>query len=631
MKKENLANLGITSVTIPNTVTTIGTSAFTECYSLYEITCNATTAPTIGSNAFYNCSSLTSVTIPASVTSIVDYAFTRCSSLTFIKCNGLVPPVLGHKEFDDSSCLIYVPCGSVDAYKNGDYFWSDFADRIVCVNYTELCFIEKKTGYMGNVDLGVKLTNNFKIQISFNYKTAAGGMLIGEGGDTRFFKASNGNTYLDLNQQRISWDNSSFCPMNTDVTFEIGNRYMKNLGNDLEKTGSTITFTSGGNLLLFSSGGNDLAAVYWVKVYDGNTLVGDFIPVRRTSDNVITMFNKVTDTYCSVNGTLYGTDECMTYRWTPCGTTCDNANKYQNNIKEYSRDGGETWSAVIPERYSASTLIEQDSYDCGYRIDTTTGTPWCTGYDKYAEVYTRESRDGGTTWITAATATTLIEANSIDCGYTPLTPFNGKYILALNSVSTVSAECDSTSSITYSELSAYTYSAINVIIGSCVTVIEPRAFVRYIMTSVTLSDSVTEIREFAFSGSSIESIIIPDSVTDISYSVFHDCEALTSVTIGNNVRLLGHSAFRGCSGLTSVIIPSSVTWITDYAFSYCIELTSVTVLSPTPAHLGDGVFDHTPIADGTGFIYVPPESVNNYKSASGWSTYASRIQAITDS
>jgi hypothetical protein len=175
-----------------------------------------------------------------------------------------------------------------------------------CPNYTVLSGIEKKTGYMGNVDLGLQLTNNFKIQICFNYKTAAGGMLIGEGGDTRFFKASNGNTYLDLNQQRISWDNSSFCPMNTDVTFEIGNRYMKNLGNDLEKTGSTITFTSGGNLLLFSSSGNDLAAVYWIKVYDGSTLVGDFIPVRTDSGNVVTMYNKTNGTFCNVNGTLYG-------------------------------------------------------------------------------------------------------------------------------------------------------------------------------------------------------------------------------------------------------------------------------------------------------------------------------------
>lgn len=186
------------------------------------------------------------------------------------------------------------------------YVWK-LTDEVSCiVNFQKLSGIEKKTGYIGNVDLGLQLTNNFKIKIKFNYKVANGSLLIGEGGNTRFFKAADGKTYLDLNGQRIYWDNASFCPMNTDLTFELGNRYMKNLGNKKKKTGSTISFTSESNLLLFSSGSNDLAVVYWVKVYDGDTIVGDFIPVRRESDGVVTMYNKVTGTFCDVNGTLYG-------------------------------------------------------------------------------------------------------------------------------------------------------------------------------------------------------------------------------------------------------------------------------------------------------------------------------------
>ena len=73
----------LTSITIPNTVTTIGTNAFYNCYGLTSITIgNGVTS--IGNEAFSNCYGLTSITIPNSVTSIGANAFTSCSGLTSI-------------------------------------------------------------------------------------------------------------------------------------------------------------------------------------------------------------------------------------------------------------------------------------------------------------------------------------------------------------------------------------------------------------------------------------------------------------------------------------------------------------------------------------------------------------------
>ena len=67
---------GLTSATIPNSVTSIGSGAFYGCDGLTSVTIgNSVTS--IGGYAFYNCSGLTSVTIPNSVTSIGEYAFSR--------------------------------------------------------------------------------------------------------------------------------------------------------------------------------------------------------------------------------------------------------------------------------------------------------------------------------------------------------------------------------------------------------------------------------------------------------------------------------------------------------------------------------------------------------------------------
>ena len=71
----------LTSVIIGNSVTNIGFGAFYECNNLTSITI-PTSVTSIGSYAFYECSKLTSIEIPANVTIIGDYAFYKCNNLT---------------------------------------------------------------------------------------------------------------------------------------------------------------------------------------------------------------------------------------------------------------------------------------------------------------------------------------------------------------------------------------------------------------------------------------------------------------------------------------------------------------------------------------------------------------------
>ena len=91
---------GLTSVTIPNSVTSIGGGAFSYCTSLTSMTIpNSVTS--IGGEAFRGCTSLTSVTIPNSVTSIGSCAFQGCSSLTSITIPNSVTSI---RDFAFSYC-----------------------------------------------------------------------------------------------------------------------------------------------------------------------------------------------------------------------------------------------------------------------------------------------------------------------------------------------------------------------------------------------------------------------------------------------------------------------------------------------------------------------------------------------
>ena len=119
----------LTNITISNSLTSIGPYAFHYCTSLENVTIpNSVT--NIDNSAFYYCYNLTSIVIPNSVNSIGGHAFYNCGNLDNVYMYSITPPTLGNTNAIPNDTLIHVPVGGGDAYKSATN-WSYYSDRIV--------------------------------------------------------------------------------------------------------------------------------------------------------------------------------------------------------------------------------------------------------------------------------------------------------------------------------------------------------------------------------------------------------------------------------------------------------------------------------------------------------------------
>ena len=147
-------------------------------------------------------------------------------------------------------------------------------------------------------------------------------------------------------------------------------------------------------------------------------------------------------------------------------------------------------------------------------------------------------------------------------------------------------------------------------------------------TVTEVSSNSEAIGDYVFYGcTKLTNITLP-LASSIGTEAFYNCVKLESVEVPN-VTSIGGSAFRLCTVLPSIDLPLT-TSIGSNTFRNCGNLQSLILRSETVCTLGTNVFTSTPIASGTGYIYVPSALVDSYKSETNWSTYAAQIRAIED-
>ena len=123
------ASTGLTAVTIPEGITTIGLQAFYGCKALTTVTLPSTVT-SIPSQAFGNCSGLKTLTLGSGISSLASQAFTGCNALTSVTVLNSTPPTMSSNSCFTttaySNATLYVPGASVNAYKLADW-WRMFA------------------------------------------------------------------------------------------------------------------------------------------------------------------------------------------------------------------------------------------------------------------------------------------------------------------------------------------------------------------------------------------------------------------------------------------------------------------------------------------------------------------------
>lgn len=146
------------------------------------------------------------------------------------------------------------------------------------------------------------------------------------------------------------------------------------------------------------------------------------------------------------------------------------------------------------------------------------------------------------------------------------------------------------------------------------------------------SEGLTSIGDYCFSGCSELALNnLPKSLTSIGSSCFSNCKKITIKELHDTLQTISDGAFQGCISITEMTINHTAPKFYSNCFKNCTNLTKLVIpnITAAPYIANSNILQGTPIESGTGYIYVPDNLVDSFKSATNWSAYAEQIRPIS--
>ena len=523
----------LTSITIPNSVTSIGYGAFSDCSSLTSITIpNSVTS--IGNSAFHDCSSLTSVTIGNSVTSIEDWAFGNCSSLTSITIPNSVTSI-GDWAFYGCSSLTSITIPNSVTSIGEEAF-------LICSSLTSITIPNSVTSIGKYAFRGCK-------SLAFIYLPYD----------------------IPIVDIQLSFDGSHFEEVKLYVPFESYENYK----ND-------SIWSSFKNILYINNFyENNIRYSY---IMDGEVLSASLL----TEEN----FNKFTP--ISLIGSQnwhydskYGAK--MSGYSDATQTTYSNEDWLISPTMDLSKHSSATLTfshAFGPKASVPTTATQKAQYTCwisnDFNGDVTTAT------------WTELPITYGTSAWSFITTTVDIPAENLkeNCHIA------WKYVCTTSSA---------TWEIKSVEIGgSYTKPAVKVIAKN--DKYSNDVVIPSVVTHNYKDYSVETIAANAFSSCpSLTSITIGNNVKSIENYAFESCSSLTSVMLSGKIETIGKNAFSGCTSLNEITLPASIKSIGENAFAGCTKLYDIYCYAMEPPTAYESSF-----ANYNAFLHVPCDNQRVY-------------------